>query len=664
MSNVNNPNFNKRFRMTDVSKLDPNRPRTVGIYARVSTQHEAQIHALKNQIQWYQEELKKHPNWTVYEYYIDEGITGTQAKKRPNFLRMIEDAQAGKIDLIVTREVSRFSRNKAEALKYAQELETIGVEIYFIAQEIWTFTEHGKQGLYFLSYFAEKESQSTSQRVKAGQAISRENKSLYGNGNILGYELIKREDQSNTYAIIPDEAETVRMIFDLYLQNHGFGKIAKMLTERKRKNASGEVKWSQQTVRRVIQNATYAGLIGYNKSRSNGFLTQKRVNNLDMSTFEYVQGDFEPIVTLAQWERAQEIRESKTTRSSDPENPQIVGKQVSTDIWVQKMRCPCGCGFRRNKWYTYKDGSHSYAYQCYNQLNNGSKKQREALELDTEGFCDVPMTPAWKMDCMAQEVMQQVWTNKNESLQIAIDLIRKHYKDNSDTTQKNTKSIQTKIERLKKRISGFVEMRADGDLSKEEYTQKRSEAEAEIASLEAELAVSPEDTQAERDAKLDSIIDTLKALADTEDGKVDRNVIDHFVSKVMPMGNDTYEWYLDLNAKSKAKASMTVKGRKNKEVIKLEEIMPISSGLTSFMPYQILPFKNSHQSTTPHRLPSRTAGTKKLPEVRNIQCDLRGRKRVRLLLKQETQSPQMARHSGKPVYLNNDPRLLGAGDFL
>ena len=598
--------FNQRFIMTECSKLDPHRPRKVGIYARVSTQHEAQIHALSNQLQWYEEEIKKHPNWTIYNYYVDEGVTGTQAYKRANFLKMIDDAKAGKIDLIVTREVSRFSRNLQETLKYVSDLEEIGVEIYFISQEIWTFSEQGKTGLYFLAYFAEKESQSTSMRVKAGQAISRENKTLYGNGNILGYELIKRDNQSNTYAIVPEEAETVRMIFDWYLQKDGFVKIAKRLTEQGRKNASGEVKWSAQTVRRVIQNATYAGLIGYNKSRSNGFLTQKRVNNLDMTTFIYEQGDFEPIISKEQWDKAQQIRESKTTRSADPDASRKVGKRVSTDIWVQKMRCPCGCGFRRNKWYTAKDGSHTYAYQCYNQINNGGKKKREALNLDTEGFCDIPMTAEWKMDCMAQEVFNQVWTDKNESLRIAIELLKKHYKEDGGTAvQPNRKSIQTQIDRLKKRIDGLVEMRADGDITKEEYAQKRADAESEIRKLEAELTSTPANTQADRDAKLNSIIETLKSIAAPEDGKIDAHVIEHFVSKVMPVGDNTYEWYLDLDEKKKAKATVSVNGRKKKEVIKLEEIAPVSSGLTSFMPHQILPFPNSSLCATQHRQPSR-----------------------------------------------------------
>lgn len=602
MSNFDIATYNMRFLLTNSENLDPNRPRRVGIYARVSTQHEAQIHALKNQLQWYSEELKKHPNWTVVDYYIDEGITGTQARKRKDFLRMIEDAEQGKIDLIVTREVSRFSRNAKETLAYSQDLEAIGVEIYFISQDIWSFTEQGKQLLYFLAYFAEKESQSTSARVKAGQAISRENGELYGNGNILGYSLVKRKDKSNTYEIVPEEAETVRMIFDLYLNNNGFVKIANVLTERKRKTATGGVKWSQQTIRRIIMNATYAGLIGYNKSKSSGFLTQKRINNLDMSTFEYVPGDFEPIVPLEVWHKAQQIREGKTTRPTDGKKARVVGKQVSSDIWVQKMRCPCGCGFRKDKWYTYSDGTHSYGYTCYNQLNHGSKKKREKQGLDAEGFCDIPMTAAWKMDCMADEVMEQLWDDQKESLNLAIAWLQQYYVEESKTgNQTSRKTIQAQIDRLKRRIDGYIDMKADGEMTKEEYTQKRTEAEAEIAKLQAELAEPEESNQEEQLAKLHSIIETLKSLVKPCDGKASKDMIQHFVSQVVPIGNNTFEWYINLYGKNKAKATVSVNGRKNKEVIKLEEIIPISSGLNSSKPHS----KNSPLTAMPHRLLSR-----------------------------------------------------------
>ena len=115
--------------------------RIVAIYARVSTEHEAQLSALDNQVQYYDEILAKHPDWVLYDKYIDEGITGTSTKKRPNFLRMMDDAKDGKFDLIITREVSRFARNTVDTLQETRNLKKIGGEVYFTEDNIWTFND-------------------------------------------------------------------------------------------------------------------------------------------------------------------------------------------------------------------------------------------------------------------------------------------------------------------------------------------------------------------------------------------------------------------------------------------------------------------------------------------------------------------------------------------
>ena len=125
--------YNYRFKLTDYSLFDRNRERLVAIYGRVSTEHEAQLSALENQLQWYDDQVKYHPNWTVCERYIDEGIPGTQAKKRPAFLRMIDDAKHGKFDLIVTREVCRFARNVVDTLVVTK---SVVIMVSFMEMEI------------------------------------------------------------------------------------------------------------------------------------------------------------------------------------------------------------------------------------------------------------------------------------------------------------------------------------------------------------------------------------------------------------------------------------------------------------------------------------------------------------------------------------------------
>lgn len=204
---------------TNIRTADRDRKRRMVFYGRVSSEHEAQLSALENQLQWYDDQAKYHPNWIVVRKYIDRGITGTQAKKRPAFLEMMEDAKAGKFDLIVTREVCRFARNTVDTLVHTRELKSIGVEVFFVEDNIWTMDGDGELRLTIMATLAQEESRKTSERVRAGQKISRDNGVLYGNGNILGYDRV-----GGTYIINEEQAETVRLIYNLYASGLGIKK--------------------------------------------------------------------------------------------------------------------------------------------------------------------------------------------------------------------------------------------------------------------------------------------------------------------------------------------------------------------------------------------------------------------------------------------------------
>ena len=195
-------------------------PRDVVIYARVSTEHEAQLSALDNQLDWYRPLLEQHPNWHLVRTYVDEGITGTSANKRPQFLRMLANAQRGEFDLILTREVSRFARNTVDTLQYTRQLKAIGVEVFFINDGIRTFDGDGELRLTIMATLAQDESRKTSVRVKSGQQTSMENGVYYGNGNILGYDRVGKE-----LVINPEQARTVRKIYDWYLDLRKFGTV-------------------------------------------------------------------------------------------------------------------------------------------------------------------------------------------------------------------------------------------------------------------------------------------------------------------------------------------------------------------------------------------------------------------------------------------------------
>ena len=164
-----------------------NRKRVV-IYARVSTEHEAQLSALKNQKDWYTPYIKMHPEWDIVQMYTDEGVTGTSAYKRRSFLQMMEDAVDGKFDMILTREVSRFARNTVDTLNYTRMLKKHMVEVYFLNDGIKTFDPDGELRLSIMATLAQDESRKTSVRVKAGQQTSMEKGVIFGNGNVLGYD--------------------------------------------------------------------------------------------------------------------------------------------------------------------------------------------------------------------------------------------------------------------------------------------------------------------------------------------------------------------------------------------------------------------------------------------------------------------------------------------
>lgn len=212
--------------MTDYIGNYKNRPRRVVFYGRVSTEHEEQLSALGNQMEWYTDLALRNPNWTVVAQYIDEGITGTQMKKRPSFMRMIEHAKEHRFDLIVTRELSRFARNTVDALNATRELKQYGVEVYFVNDGIWTMDGDGEVRLTIMASIAQDESRKTSERVKAGQKMSREKGVLYGSGNIIGYDRV-----DGTYVINEEQAATVRRIFNLYAEGHGETTVAKMLMD-------------------------------------------------------------------------------------------------------------------------------------------------------------------------------------------------------------------------------------------------------------------------------------------------------------------------------------------------------------------------------------------------------------------------------------------------
>lgn len=525
--------------------LDPDRKREVAIYGRVSTQHEAQVNALENQMQWYEDQVCQHKNWTVVDRYIDEGITGTSAKKRPNFMRMIEDAKKHKFDLIVTREVCRFARNTVDTLVITRELKNFGVEVYFVSDNIWTMDNDGELRLTIMATMAQEESRKISERVLAGQKISRDNGVLYGNGNILGYD---RDPISKTYVINPEQAETVKLIYELYAQNLGMKEIANELTCRGRKKAGGKINWECVEISRTLRNPTYMGRICYNKSRVNNFIEKKRINNLDESTFEIKEADFPPIVSSELWHRCEAIRKSRQTQyTSRSGETRKKGIASSKDLWGQRLRCRCAASMGKYKWRVLTDGTPVFGYQCRRRTGKLCKTLREEQDIRVDALeaCDAISVCQWKLELMAKKIFDQIWGDQKAAVLQACQMLDVCNKAISKTNIAASTSLLQKIEKAKARLHNYAVMRADGEITREQFLSLSESTAKEIETFKKELAEGTPEFSKSQAIDLQRVTQALSSIVDISGPKISEALIAEFVEVITPVEDYRYRWKLN-----------------------------------------------------------------------------------------------------------------------
>lgn len=518
--------------------LNPNRQRKMVFYGRVSTQHEAQLVALENQMKWYEDQMKYHPNWNLVERYIDEGITGTLAAKRPEFVRMLEDAKDGRFDLIVTREVCRFARNTVDTLSITRELKNYGVEVYFVSDNIWTMDGDGELRLSIMATLAQEESRKISERVLAGQAISRENGVLYGTGNIIGYDRI-----DGNYVINQEQAETIRLIFELYASGMGMTRVANELTARGRLDGAGNKVWNAVKVSRTIRNATYKGYICYNKSRVNNYLEKKRIKNLDEDSFILKKGNFEPIVSEELWDYCNQLRKRKIKEYDllDGETRRL-GYNNPKAVWAQKLKCRCGAHCKRYKWRVKQStGEVIYGYQCYSRSRSPAKSylQVHGASIFPE-VCDALSICEWKLELMATIIFRQVLCGGEKAIVLACNMLSKFSDINNEKRDKQLRSLKNKQLQLEKRRTRYLDMYADGDLTKTEYTQAINKNAEEDKELSAQIAQIKEQIPQATRLDLSRIQQALERLLDLSSKKVSIEVVDEFVKAITQKENYFY----------------------------------------------------------------------------------------------------------------------------
>ena len=523
--------------------------RRVVIYARVSTEHEAQISALENQVQYYDELLGRHPEWELVERYIDEGITGTSINKREGFLRMMQDAKERRFDLIVTREVSRFARNTVDTLQQTRILKTYGVEVWFTEDNIWTLNdEDGELRLSIMATLAQNESKKISQRVKAGQMISFKNGVLYGNGNILGYDRV-----DGKLVINKEQAETVKRIFELYLDGNGVRKIQDIMEQEGRKTASGLTRWQSGNINRVLSNSFYCGRIEYRKQYVPDYLTQKKINNHGEIEKIYVEGAHEAIITPEVFDEAQRLKEKRSTTKKDERGNIIrTGQSPCKNVWAAKCRCTCGHAMNRRMAHKSKTGNTSFIFQCYGQLRTGTPAMRLKRGLDIEGICDNTTFMQWRLDIMADFIFKKLVTNRQaiyeEAIAMAGDLLDVRMTDGSSDKDKVENNIK-QIDKLKKQIAVLVDMCTEGDISREVFRQKKQKLEDQIINLEKtnneckqQILESEDDKLKQR--RIESLTEFIKMQAFDPRAKIPETMIDVFVDRIV-YDKGVFSWYLN-----------------------------------------------------------------------------------------------------------------------
>ena len=486
--------------------------RKVAIYARVSTEHEAQISALENQVQYYDDILSSHADWTLVDRYIDEGITGTSVHKRESFMRMLKDAKEKKFDLIVTREVSRFARNTVDTLQQTRTLKTYGVEVWFTEDNIWTMNdEDGELRLSIMATLAQNESKKISQRVKAGQMISFKNGVLYGNG--------------------------VRKIQDI-MEQEG------------RKTATGLTRWQSGNINRVLRNPFYCGRIVYRKQYVPDYLVQKKINNHGAVDKVYVEGSHEKLVSPEDFDRAQELREKHKSVKTD-KNSKAIGQSPCKHLWGNKLVCTCGHAMNRRIAHKANDGTLSYIYQCYGQLRTGTPAGRLKKGLDIEGICDNSSFMEWKLEVQADFVFKKLLGNKDaiykEAMDMAQDVAEVKAPERNDKERLEANNRQ--IEKLNRQLANLVDMCSEGDVSREVFRSKKKKLEDQISNLEKlndecrQRVLELEDNGA-KDRCIDSLSEFIKMTAFDARAKIPDTVIDNFVDQIV-FDHGAYIWYLN-----------------------------------------------------------------------------------------------------------------------
>ena len=355
--------------MRTVTRLEPKVPeirerKKVAAYARVSRESERLLNSLSAQISHYSELIQKNPDWEYAGVYADEGISGTQAEKRDEFGRMLQDADEGKIDIILTKSISRFARNTVDLLNTVRHLKSIGVEVRFEREGISSAGADGEVLLTILASYAQEESRSLSDNVKWSRLKGYEIGKPHARTPIFGYYW-----EGDRLVPKPGEAEAVRSVFSLYLGGSTSNQIAKWLKKQGIKTIRGK-EFTNTQVFYILRNITYTGNLLFQKSYTTDPITKKRKKNNGELTQFLVENTYEPLVSMEDFDKVQAELERRGKLSS------YANRVDGMNCFYTKVKCGCcGQNYVRRK---FKNSTEEYySWLCRTHFKN---KTAEACE--------------------------------------------------------------------------------------------------------------------------------------------------------------------------------------------------------------------------------------------------------------------------------------------
>lgn len=355
----------------------------VAAYCRVSTDDEEQLTSYEAQKNYYTDKIMTNKEWTMAGIFADEGITGTSARKRAEFLRMIRQCKQGKIDIVLTKSISRFARNTVDCLNYVRALKELGIAVIFEKENMNTLEIDSEILITMLGAFAQSESESISANVRWGKRQAmKEGKAIINYKHLYGY----RKGADGRPEIIPEQAEIVRKIYDLFLSGTPIRGILEYLNANNIPNISGESQWAKNAVNSILTNEKYCGDVLLQKTYIDDCINKKVKKNTGQLPMYLVQNHHEGIISRETFDAAQaELSRRNAGRSPSKKNAPTGRSRYSSKYALSdRLYCgECGTRYQRCTWRN-RDGSKRIVWRCVSRVDYGNKYCHDSPTLDEE----------------------------------------------------------------------------------------------------------------------------------------------------------------------------------------------------------------------------------------------------------------------------------------